>query len=53
MPGNLSSFLSFATFAEWRESVLRFNLHAAIPLILRPNSSAPKNCIYLLGSIST
>jgi hypothetical protein len=34
MPGNLSSFLSFATFAEWREFVLRFNLHPAIPLIV-------------------
>jgi hypothetical protein len=34
MPGNPSSFPSFATFAEWRTFVLRISLHATLPLIV-------------------
>ena len=34
MPDNPISRQSFATFAEWREFVLRFNLHPAIPPIV-------------------
>jgi hypothetical protein len=34
MPGNPSSFPSFATFADWRMFVLQFSLHPALPLIV-------------------
>ncbi|SDR63342.1 hypothetical protein SAMN05519103_08511 [Rhizobiales bacterium GAS113] len=34
MPGNASNLSSFATLAEWRELVLRFSVHPAIPLIV-------------------
>lgn len=34
MPGNLGGCLSFATFAEWQNFVLRLGLRDAIPLIV-------------------
>ena len=48
LPGNPARFVAFATFAEWSDYILGFEVNDAIPLTVRMKLSRARK-LYLLG----